>query len=751
MNAILLAAALQAAAFADAPTAATVPAEAPRAATAPAENLGGVDDFGTLDLEMATVTDFNQLDLESLLNAQVETASKRGESISRAPAIIDVLTREQILQYGARDLYTALTFVPGIEMIENYSGTTTLIFRGMVQEQYSVKLLLLINGHPVYEPVMSQFALELIPIESVKRIEVIRGPGSVLYGTNAFAGVINVITESAKDDGAHAKARLEAGQFTTVNGGGGSHGRAGDLTWALFAGGQKTRGFPYRIRKDQNEDCAPQHAQNPASAVLRPYDCNRPGDLSGTLEYYNNYVNAYGDVGYAGLRFQGGFVGQKKQKYGLLPVLRHNGPNDLTHAFAELSYRKDWERVGINARVGLNRNESGWGLGRFPFENYLESHTDAAVDMYRGEVTVSWRVRDELRLDQGVSYDWLGENHFYFLKSDNSFHELTPKFENLAQSTASYYAQAAWDISEKWTAIGGVRASRFQTDRTDVLIFRDLDGKATPEGAVKAANDPILIPSPRAALVYEPQESLVFKALYGEAFRLPNLFEAAGVVKFLVLPSQNIQPEKIRTVELGVDSRPAEWMNLRAAAYFSTLTDLITRRISDARDPKFTYEVDALGGEHVGGVYDNVWNGEIYGGELSSQAYVGDQWSFFANVSYKKVTYWEIDPALPQSAGVHRFPSMAPVLFNGGASYTPVKWLAVRPNAQYVGARDFAEAYVLGNLVVDFPVAKQVTISAVGNNLLDTQYEYPEHVRRWVETLPGGPGRALYGRVTAEF
>jgi iron complex outermembrane receptor protein len=736
---------------------ATAPANAPSAvsapapATAPASNLGGVSDFGNLDLEMAIVTDFNQLDLESLLNATVETASKRGESISRAPAIIDVLTREQIYNMGARDLYTALTFLPGIEMIENYAGTTTLIFRGMIQEQYSVKLLLLINGHPISEPIMSQFQLEMVPLDAVKRIEVIRGPGSVLYGTNAFAGVINVITENDKEDGVHGNARAEAGQFTTLNGGAGTHGRQGDLNWALYAGGQHTRGFPYRVRKDQDEDCAPAHALNPDSAVLRPYDCNRPGKYAGELEYYNNYANAFADVGYAGLRLQAGFLGQKKMKYGLLPILRQNGPNRTQHVFADLSYRKDWERVGILARVGLNQDNSEWDVGHFPYEDYLETHTEEYANVYRGELTVSWKIADPITLDQGVSYDTIGENHFYFLKSDGSFHELTPSFENYRQTTASYYAQATWNVSEKWTAIGGVRASDFNTDRTDVSIYRDPAGNATPQGSVKVPNDPILIPSPRAALIYEPKESLVFKALYGEAFRLPNLFEAAGVVKMLILPSKNIQPEKIRTVELGVDSRPAEWMNLRAAAYFSTLTDLISRRISDIRDPKNTYEQDALGGPHVGGVYDNIWNGQIYGGELSSQAFVNEQWSLFGNVSYKKVIYWEIDRELPQSAGVHRFPSMAPVLFNGGFSYTPVKWLAVRPNAQYVGSRDYAKAYVLANAVIDFPITKHLTVSAVGNNLLDTHYEYPEHVRRWVETLPGGPGRALYGRVTAEF
>lgn len=733
-------------AFAQAPSPATsaapaTTASAPAPATSPA-GLENVNDFGALDLEMTTVTDFGQLNLEDLLNTQVETASKKSETIARAPAIIDVLTREEIYALGARDLYTALTYLPGIELLENYAGTTTLIFRGMIQEQYSVKLLLLVNGHPVYEPITSQFLLESIPLESIKRLEVIRGPGSVLYGTNAFAGVINVITETAKEDEVRTLLRAEAGQFTTANGGAGNVGRTGDLAWAVFAGGQNTRGYPYVVKKNQNEDCHPAMPSGAPPEQLRPYDCLRPGDVSGELEYFNNYVNAFADVQYAGLRLQVGGVGQEKQKFGLLPNLRFNGTNEITHAYGELSYRKDWERFGFVVRAGANHDDLVWNTGVFPLPSFQKTlRINGVSDIYRGELSTAWRIVDELTLDQGVSYDMVALDHFFFEHPDGTFLSIAPSFEDYAQSTASYYGQLTWSLTDQIAAIGGYRASYFQTDRTDISV----DAEKVASFA-KVTDDPQLLHSPRFALVYSPLETVTVKALYGEAFRLPNLFESAGTLKQLIAPTANIQPEKIRTYELGADTRPVEWMNFRVNGYFSQISDLISRRVAVTQ-----LELDQLGGSDLGGLYDNVWDATIYGAELSSRVIFSEAWSVFGNVSAKQIAYEDIDANKPQSAGPRRFPNMAPVTANGGAAWTASKWLVLRPNAQYVGPRGYSKAYTLTNMVVDVPLGESVTLSAIGNNLLDTEYTYPEHVRRYAESLPGGPGRAFYGRITAHF
>jgi outer membrane receptor protein involved in Fe transport len=121
---------------------------------------------------------------------------------------------------------------------------------------------------------------------------------------------------------------------------------------------------------------------------------------------------------------------------------------------------------------------------------------------------------------------------------------------------------------------------------------------------------------------------------------------------------------------------------------------------------------------------------------------ISERWAAFSNGAYKIAKVRETGSII---SDISRFNG------NAGLSYRPISRAAVKPNAQFVGRRGAAGGYWLMNSVVDLQVLENVTFSAIGNNLLDRRYAYPEHVRRIVDTLPGGPGRALYGRVTAEF
>lgn len=102
-------------------------------------------------------------------------------------------------------------------------------------------------------------------------------------------------------------------------------------------------------------------------------------------------------------------------------------------------------------------------------------------------------------------------------------------------------------------------------------------------------------------------------------------------------------------------------------------------------------------------------------------------------------------------AGVYRRPDPAPLTANAGFSWKAASWLVMRPNGQYIGPRTYAHAYTLLNAVLDFSVTDNVTLSAIGNNLLDTAYDYPEIVSRYTPTIPGGANRSLFGRVMAAY
>ena len=140
------------------------------------------------------------------MNVEITTASKSLEKQSDAPAIVEVLTRDELHRFGGTTLKDVLTRVPGLAAVSGYFTDRSMIgFPGdALQAPTSRHVLLLINGRPVREVQEGGIKtpmLEAFPIDAIERIEVVKGPGSVLYGSEAFAGVINIITTTPERNG----------------------------------------------------------------------------------------------------------------------------------------------------------------------------------------------------------------------------------------------------------------------------------------------------------------------------------------------------------------------------------------------------------------------------------------------------------------------------------------------------------------------------------------------------------------------
>lgn len=142
--------------------------------------------------------DVTSLDLEDLLNARVATASRKEQPLSRVPAAVTVIHAEDIRRMGIRHLPEALRGVPGLHVGRIRSNASAVSARGF-NGTASNKLLVLVDGRSVYSPLHSGVFWDVqdIPMDDVDRIEVVRGPGGSLWGTNAINGVINIITKSA--------------------------------------------------------------------------------------------------------------------------------------------------------------------------------------------------------------------------------------------------------------------------------------------------------------------------------------------------------------------------------------------------------------------------------------------------------------------------------------------------------------------------------------------------------------------------
>ena len=161
------------------------------------------------------VDDLLSLSLEQLLILEVSVASTKSENISTTPAIVSTYRMDEIMQQGGRSLEEALSFIPGILIDEALFGNATVMLRGTT-DLFGSKVLFMLDGVPYWGPSHNTIPTQGIPLEAIDRIEVIRGPGAVIYGSNAISGVINIITRT--DIG--KKAAITVGSNNHINVGG---------------------------------------------------------------------------------------------------------------------------------------------------------------------------------------------------------------------------------------------------------------------------------------------------------------------------------------------------------------------------------------------------------------------------------------------------------------------------------------------------------------------------------------------------
>lgn len=142
------------------------------------------------------------LDLEQLasMNVKVTSVSKTEQSMSQVAAAIFVITQEDIRRSGASNIPDLLRMAPGVDVAQINANSWAVSARGF-NSQFADKLLVLIDGRAVYTPLLGgvNWDVQDVPLDDIDRIEVIRGPGATLWGSNAVNGVINVITKKASE------------------------------------------------------------------------------------------------------------------------------------------------------------------------------------------------------------------------------------------------------------------------------------------------------------------------------------------------------------------------------------------------------------------------------------------------------------------------------------------------------------------------------------------------------------------------
>ena len=162
-------------------------------------------------------SELSSLSLEELFNIKVSVTSKRDENQHFAPGVISVISSQEIQQYGARNLRDVIDRIVGAQVVGSHqrphNKTSIRGMNGAHQEGWE---LLLLNGRPIHDGTDGGFNFDIyqgFPLEMIDHIEIIRGPGSVIYGTNAMSGAINIITKDSKKSVNENRIDISMGSF----------------------------------------------------------------------------------------------------------------------------------------------------------------------------------------------------------------------------------------------------------------------------------------------------------------------------------------------------------------------------------------------------------------------------------------------------------------------------------------------------------------------------------------------------------
>jgi len=469
-----------------------------------------------------------EISLEQLMKLEVpivEAASKYKQKITEAPSSVTVITSDEVKRYGHRTLADILERAPGFytSYDRNYSF---LGVRGFNPGDYNSRVLLMVDGHRINNSLSDGAAIGtefLLDVDLIDRVEIIRGPGSSLYGNNAFLGVINVITRRGRDmTGNGAEVSGEIGRFDTYKGRVSyGHKFKNDLEILLS-------GSIYDSRGQKN-------------LFYKEFDT--PLNNNGVAHKADDeaFKSFFGTISFHDFTLEGGYITREKGNPTALNFTEFNDPRLRTtdkRGYADLKYNHEFiEVLDLTARLYYDRQDFDAG---YPYPGVFYKEFQVG-EWWGTEVQLTKRLWDRHTLTFG------GEYRNDFRQEDRIVNADTGDVAtNLHRDRENYgvYLEGDFTIVTNLHLNAGARYDQ----------YGDFDPTYNP----------------RVALIYNPIGQSVFKALYGTAFRAPNFYELSDP-RF-----QDIKPETITTYELVYEQGIGKYLRSSLSGFYNKIDDLIT-------------------------------------------------------------------------------------------------------------------------------------------------------------------------------
>jgi outer membrane cobalamin receptor len=462
----------------------------------------------------------------------VTIATGTKQPIARAPSVATVITEEDISAIGAADLDEVLETVPGLHVARSPLGYNPIYTIRGIYTEYNPQVLMLVNGIPITGVTFGDRSIVWggMPVKNIARIEVIRGPGSALYGAEAFAGVINIITKTDADING-TQLGLSAGSFNSLDGWVQHGGTWGNFDVAAYLRAGHTDGQRQIITADAQT--ALDNIFAPPFASLAP----------GPVNLGENTIDGRIDLSRDKWRLRAGY--QQRSDVGtgagvasaLDPAGKNLGERfnaDLT--YQDTNFARDLDVTAqasyfyITEQSNLTLYPPGANLGTGVFPNGVIGNPDKWERHLRANLAAVYSgiQNHKLRFGIGTQDDDLyqtQETNNYSTGIPGPLIEVTPFLLPHSRRVNYVYAQDEWAFIRDWYLTAGVRQDRYSDFGTTT--------------------------NPRLALVWETAYNLTSKLLYGRAFRPPSFSELYNVNNPVLIGNPNLKPETNQSTELA--------------------------------------------------------------------------------------------------------------------------------------------------------------------------------------------------------
>ena len=697
---------------------------------------------------------FAQDDLTFAFNEELTSiATGHNQSILTAPSVVSIITSNDIERIGATTLEEVLQTVPGINVsVSDYRFASILSIRG-IYTSFNPHVLVLVNGMPMTSsPYGRATELSYPSVNSIHRIEIIRGPGSAVYGADAFAGVINIITKTSNNiDGTEGGARI------------GSFGKK--EAWAQHGGKWDNLNFMFGVNyftTDGDKDrIIYSDAQTLFDDAFGTNASLAPGQVKDEIKRYDIRY----EVEYKNWKFRGWHTNTESNTGpGLAQALDPSAHVNLDTDRLELLYQndnlfKDWD---LTSTFSVARQKFRTKQRLFPAGSILPIGSDGNVNpvtpsglvlfsegmignpngdenRYRINLTGTYRGVDKHRIRLALG----GYRSEPNPKETKNFgptviigDELLPPPElNIVDGTLTDVGNTPWAF------LSDTARTNFHFSFQDEWFFAS-DWNLTSGVRYDHYSDFGGTVNPRIALVWETRPDLTTKLMYGKAFRAPSDFELYGANNPVVVGNNDLDPEIINTIELSFNYRPTFSFKTNANLFAYKIKDLIEY----VSNPATLESIAANFGERTG-----------YGTELETEWKTTEDLTLRGNYSFVMSEDTDTNSNSGYSPKHQIYLSGDWDLITDWSLHTELNWIIHRER-EFGDPRNEIDDYKVVNLSLRRKnIAKNLSAALLVRNIFDENVYDPSPYNSNVPSgsfIPGDypmDGRSIMGEIRFRF